>query len=316
MARRIPWRLILGIALAAASVVFLWHFPWRHSLSAIASARWSYVLLALAAKLLSVFARAERVHAMLHRALRVGRGMLVRYILCGFAADNLLASTAGVAARTWLVVRHGGAPLKRALGAVMLEKWLDGIVMGAGIWATIHYHLIPLSLLEPSYLFVYGSGLGLTVVLLWAGRHGTRTRLGRFCKPASDALGSVADTVRTLAMTAAVWALESVVLYATLRACGQPCGLREMVVLTTAGTLALIIPGLPTGAGTFEASLVFGLRALGMDDGLALAVALLYHAVQVLPETAAGLWALHGMRVHLSEMEQAPVEPEPKAATP
>src|SRR5262249_11528329 len=109
--RRVSWRLLLGIALAVLSVVFLWHFPWRKSLSAIAGAQWGAIGLALVAKALAVFARAERVHAMLHRVLRVGRGMLVRYVFCGFAADNLLASTAGVAARTWLVVRHGGAPL-------------------------------------------------------------------------------------------------------------------------------------------------------------------------------------------------------------
>ena len=310
-----PWRLILGIILATLSVAFLWHFPWRHSLSAIAHAQWQFIVFALLAKLLSVFARAERVHAMLYRTLKVGRGMLVRYVFCGFAADNLLMSTAGVAARTWLLVRHGGVQLKNAVGALMLEKYLDGVVMGAGIWAIIHYRLIPVKLLEPSYLFAYGVGIGLLVAALLAARHGSHTRVGRFLRPAADALGGPADIARTTATTIAVWSLEAVVLYATLRACGQPCGMREMIVLTTAGTLAFVLPGLPSGAGTFEASLVFGLRALGMGDEQALAVALLYHAVQVLPETAAGLWALRGMRVRLTTLEQ-PVEAQAKVATP
>jgi uncharacterized membrane protein YbhN (UPF0104 family) len=307
------WRLILGILLCAASVVFLWHFPWRHSLAAIAHANWGFIALALLAKLFSTFARAERVHAMLHRTLKVGRWMLVRYVFCGFAADNLLMATAGVAARTWLLVRHGGVQLKDAVGSLMLEKYLDGVVMGAGIWAIIHYRLIPVKLLEPSYLFAYGVGIGILVVALLAGRHGSHTRLGRFLRPAADALGGPSDTARTLVTTLAVWTLEGVVLYATLRSCNQPCGLREVIVLTTAGTLAFVLPGLPSGAGTFEASLVFALRALGLGDEQALAVALLYHTVQVLPETAAGLWALRGLRVRLSALEQ-PVEP--KVATP
>src|SRR5262249_31135746 len=181
-------------------------------------------------------------------------------------AANLLASTAGVAARTLLVVRHGGAPLASAIGALMLEKWLDGVVLGAGIWATVHYRLIPVPLLEPSYLLIYGAGIAILVAALWMGRHGARTRLGRFFRPAADALGSPADMLRTFGATLTVWSLEALVLCATLRACGQPCGLREVVVLTTAGTLAFVLPGLPSGAGTFEASLVFGLRALGLDD--------------------------------------------------
>jgi uncharacterized membrane protein YbhN (UPF0104 family) len=306
---------LLGIVLAVLSVVFLWHFPWRKSLAAIAGAHWGAIGLALVAKLLAVFARAERVHAMLHRVLRVGRGMLVRYVFCGFAADNLLASTAGVAARTWLVVRHGGVPLPRAVGALMLEKWLDGVVMGAGIWATVHYHLIPIPLLEPSFLVAYGVGLFILIIALVTGRRHSNTRLGRFFQPAADALGDWADTARTFATTTFVWVLEGVVLYATLRAFGQPCGIREVVVLTTAGTLAFVIPGLPSGAGTFEASLVFGLRALGLDDAHALSVALLYHAVQVLPETVAGLWALHGMRLRLGALENAVQETEIKVAT-
>ena len=301
--RRLSWRLFAGVVLAVLSVVFLWHFPWRKSLVAIAGANWGAIGLALCAKAVAVFARAERVHAMLHRVLRVGRGMLVRYVFCGFAADNLLMSTAGVAARTWLLVRHGGAPLRRAVGALMLEKWLDGMVVGAGIWATVHYQLIPVRLLEPTFLVAYGIGLGILVFALVAGHRHSHTRLGRFFQPAADALGDWKDTIRTLVTTISVWVLEGVVLYATLRAVGQACGIREVIVLTTAGTLAFVLPGLPSGAGTFEASLVFGLRALGLDDEHALSVALLYHAVQVLPETVAGLWALKGMRLRLGALE-------------
>src|SRR5262249_637964 len=168
--RRVSWRHLLGIALAVLSVVFLWHFPWRRSLAAIAGAHWGAIGLALVAKLLAVFARAGRVHAMLHRGLRVGRGRLVRYAFCWFAAANLLASTRGLAAGSWLVVRHGGVPLPRAVGALMLEKWLDGVVVGAGIWATVHYHLIPIPLLEPSFLVAYGVGLFILIFALVTGR--------------------------------------------------------------------------------------------------------------------------------------------------
>src|SRR5438067_1394822 len=87
---------------------------------------------ALVVKAIAICARAERVHAMLHRELRVGRGALVRYLLCAFAADNLIASTAGVAVRGVMLVRHGGARARSVVGALALEKYIDGAFMGAG----------------------------------------------------------------------------------------------------------------------------------------------------------------------------------------
>jgi uncharacterized membrane protein YbhN (UPF0104 family) len=77
-----------------------------------------------------------------------------------------------------------------------------------------------------------------------------------------------------------------------MRAMGLSFGFAPLLALTTIGVLVLVIPGVPSSAGTFEAGLVFGLRALGVDEGASLSAALLYHAVQVLPETLIGLVVL------------------------
>ncbi|HJZ89162.1 MAG TPA: lysylphosphatidylglycerol synthase transmembrane domain-containing protein [Polyangia bacterium] len=305
-ARRRPRiRLLLGVLVASASVVFLWHFPWRRALGTLASASLPLLGLALFGKLLSVLARAERMHAMLHRELRVGRGALVRYVLCGFAADNLLASTAGVAARGLLLCKHGGARTSSVVGALALEKYVDGAFMGAGIWVVVHWRLLPVPFLEPAYLLAYGIGFAILVGALLCARLAPGTRAGRLLAPAGAALGSPSDAVRMVATTVLVWAGEATVLLLSMRALGLSLDLRQTLVLTTVGTLAFVIPGVPSGAGTFDASLVFGLRALGLEDGLALSAALLYHVVQVLPETLAGLLALRGLKLSLREVRAA-----------
>jgi uncharacterized membrane protein YbhN (UPF0104 family) len=270
--------------------------------------------LAVLAKAVSVAARADRIVAMLSRELRVSRGVVARYVLCGFAADNVIASTAGVAARTYLLVRHGGARLRSVLGAAALEKYLDGVMMGLGLEVVVHYRLLPLPWAEPAYLGVFGLGLAFLVAALALARGARGTRLGRWLAPAADALGGPAQATRSIAATLVVWTFEALVLTCTMRAIGLGFGLRETLVLTTVGTLAFVLPGLPSGVGTFEVGVVFGLRALGVDGGRALGAALLLHAMQVLPETAAGLYAFRslGVRARAARVEGLPAEPAPQ----
>src|SRR5690349_11385719 len=135
--RRSYIRFIVGVLLTIASVLFLRQFPWRHALGALGSASPLLVLLAMFLKLIAIGARAERVHAMLHRELVVGRVAILRYLVCGFAADNLIASTAGVAVRGILLVRHGGARARSVIGALALEKYVDGTFMGMGLWVIV-----------------------------------------------------------------------------------------------------------------------------------------------------------------------------------
>jgi uncharacterized membrane protein YbhN (UPF0104 family) len=290
---------VLGVAAAAIALAFLWHFPWRRALAAIASASLAPLGLALCVKLLAVAARAERTRRMLRGELRVGLGELCRYVFCGFAADNVLFSTAGIAVRGLLLVTPGGASSARVIGALALEKVLDGVVIGCGVFCVVHWHLLPVPFAEPVYVAAFGGALAVCAALLVWGRVRPWSRAGRLWAPAAQALGGTTAAAWILATSLLTWVLEGGVLHCSMRALGVPCGLGASVVLTTVGTLALVLPGVPSSAGTFEASLVFGLRALGLDDATALSAALVYHAVQVLPETAVGLYCLRGLDLPL-----------------
>jgi uncharacterized membrane protein YbhN (UPF0104 family) len=58
--------------------------------------------------------------------------------------------------------------------------------------------------------------------------------------------------------------------------------------------VAIAIPSTPGQVGVFEAGAVIVLGTLGVGRSEALAFALLYHAVHVLPVTALGLLGLRG----------------------
>jgi uncharacterized membrane protein YbhN (UPF0104 family) len=313
--KRLSWRSVVALGILVASVVFLWRFPWSHTIGTLRRARVGMLALALAAKTVAILLRAERMQAMMHRELRVGRWALLRYLLCAFAADNLVASTAGVAVRGLLLHKQGGVRGRLVIGALAFEKYLDGAFMGAGLWVAVHWHLLPFPFSERAFDLAYLVGFLLMVAALGCARLLPGTRAGRLLGPAGAALGSPLDMLHTLLTSAGVWAAEIAVLLLTLRSLGLPLGLAQVAALATIGTLAFVLPGIPSGAGTFEASLMFGLSSMGVEGGLGLSAALLYHAVQVLPATLAGLACLRGGGMTLGELRRATL-PDSEAVVP
>jgi hypothetical protein len=61
------------------------------------------------------------------------------------------------------------------------------------------------------------------------------------------------------------------------------------LLVLLAVTLVLALPSAPAGIGSLELGAVAALRLLGVDEARALAFALVYHAMQVVPVTLLGL---------------------------
>jgi uncharacterized membrane protein YbhN (UPF0104 family) len=298
-------RVGVGLAAVIASAFFLSKFPWHQALTTLLAARWWLLGCALVAKACAVVARADRISVMLEHDARVPRRRIVAYLFCGFAADNLLASTVGAGARTFLLVRHGGVGAPAAIGAIALEKYVDGVMMGLGIEVVVHRHLLPVPFGEAGYLAVFALGLAAMAAVVTIAHARAGTRFARWIDAGAAIFTSFRRTARTFAGTFTVWFFEAIVLTCTMEALGVRLGVPQIIALTTVGTLAFVIPGLPLGAGTFEAGLVFGLRSMGVEDGAALSAALLYHAVQVLPSTVVGVIVLQRLGIGLRGIRTA-----------
>jgi uncharacterized membrane protein YbhN (UPF0104 family) len=92
----------------------------------------------------------------------------------------------------------------------------------------------------------------------------------------------------SLGLSAVAWALEAGMIVLTGRALGLAIGFPLAIVLLLGINLALVLPSMPAGAGVFEAgaTLVLLIAGFGKEDAVAFAV--LYHAVQVIPVTLIG----------------------------
>src|SRR5206468_12339841 len=88
---------------------------------------------------------------------------------------------------------------------------------------------------------------------------------------------------RSVAVLYVGWLVDAAMVALVLHAVGIPPSAGTCVLLLFAINVAVALPSTPGHIGAFELGGVLALRLLHVSDARALAFALLYHAVQVIP---------------------------------
>ena len=100
----------------------------------------------------------------------------------------------------------------------------------------------------------------------------------------------------------------------TARAIGLPMTPPFAIHVLLGLNAALALPSMPASAGAFEAGVTLVLILAGVPKGQAVAFAVLYHLVQVIPVTVAGVAVIS--RVGFTLRGLAARAPRPAEATP
>lgn len=271
--------------------------------SALAGSSLPLVLAATTLNLGQVFLRALYVKAMLAPVRTVGALRLWRYLFAFYAANNLLPGRAGELVRIHLLRTREDVPALAAISVAVVEKAFDAIAL--------LLLALPLPLLLPglprsvtvAMLLLGAGGLGALVAAWLVARLGdaARGRLGRLADGAA-VVRRAGPFATALALSLVTHVADAVAIALCLAAVGihAPPAAPLLVLLALAVTLA--VPSTPSGLGAFELAAVAALRLLGVAPERALAFALVYHAMQVIPVTLLGL---DGIRLALV---RAPVD--------
>jgi uncharacterized membrane protein YbhN (UPF0104 family) len=305
-ARRL--RLVLrGLALGGALAVVLLvvrRMDLRAFLAALRDARMAWVAAAAACFAARLICRSAVWWVSLHVQPAVSLRRLFRYTVATAAASVLTPARAGEALRLWLLQRDHGIPISRSFGVAIGEKLLDLLallvivlplpfaVAGLPIW--VARTVLGLVALAP---------LGLAAAWWFA-----RSRPGAGRISAFLGHSRILREPRTLALAFAVclgaWLFDLGTLWASLHAVGLREGFGAAAFVLLAINAAVLVPTTPGNLGTLEASAVLALEALHVPRAPALAFALVYHGVQLLPLL---VFALLNLRLVLGT--RAPVEP-------
>lgn len=229
---------------------------------------------------------------------RVGFGAHASIYYASCAAHQLVPGPSAEVLRTVQLHRRFGYRIGGLVAAHLVERIIDGatmalIALGLSLWAH------PPAVIERAFvLFAVAVGGGLVVSLLFAYVGPWRAGSGRFARMSASI--RLLHAPRLWMFGLGYSALDSiahaltVVLVAT--ALGIPISGPAAFAAMMAGRFASLVPALPGQFGVTEAGVVAVLVTFGVAASPALAVALVFHVVHLVPITFVGLWQLQRLR--------------------
>ncbi len=255
---------------------------------------------AVAFYLAACAARAERWYELLrHNGARPRRADAYALLAVAYAGNNVLPARAGDALRVVLLTPRARTDPRTVIGTIVAERVLDVAVL-AGLFVALAYGVLGGIEMPSAGRLVFAALLvgGLLAVLAGAAavlHH--RGHLGRvlaYLAPMADATRRLRGNHgrELLAWTLLVWGLEWTAWWLTAQAAGLGLGVLDVGYLLGLASIFVMVPSGPGFVGTFDAAIVFGVRALGHNGAQALSLVLLLRFVVTVPITLIGLVVL------------------------
>lgn len=325
------WRLLLSGGVLFLCVLLFRQIEWRRVWSSLQQADWRLIVIAVALNLsLNLAARTLRWATLVERLPHTGKGArtieLGSLLIASYASSNVLPGRAGEALRTFELNRRHNYPVAALIAAQLIEKVIEGLSMAAIALFVLLLARPSRSLWAPvlglAALGVIGTAIVIVVATLfrrWGG--GIRPLLSptSAAEEANDTTPNTSLRMRLkdrargffhrlgeavhLMHSPSVWQrtlfysfVSDFVDVGMLGLCLYGVGIHVgpvgwlLVFLTV--NLAIVVPSTPGQIGVHEAGTVLVLSALGIEPNVALAGALIYHAVHVVPTTVIGLICL------------------------
>ncbi len=302
---------VLGVVisgLALAGVV--WWGMRQESPTILGSAKPLLLALAIVIELGVMALRGQRWHMILRRAgIAHDRRDAFGLVAVGYMGNNVLPARGGEALRLLLLKRRSVARTLDIFGSIVAERLLDLIALVA-LFALMTWIGVAGT---PTGQAPAAAGLAAIVAGALGGvwyrslrRRGRLQRLGMLLAPVMRScrllLGRAG--LDLAALTLAAWLLEAVVYFTVARSLGLTISIPNAAFLLVLTSLSLMIPAGPGFIGTFDATLLFGLGAVGVHGGAALSFVLLVRFVLFLPITVIGLAVLLGRYNGLRELRR------------
>ncbi|HMG19808.1 MAG TPA: lysylphosphatidylglycerol synthase transmembrane domain-containing protein [Kofleriaceae bacterium] len=289
--------LVIGVIAAA-----LWWFVREMNFAALGKALrsakvWPLVL-AAALNFVCLWGKAVCWRIMLAPRHKVSVARLFRYTIAAFAASAIAPARAGEVLRVWTLKRRDGVPAADTAAVAVAEKLLDGISM--------------LILVAPVPLLLHGlprwvvGAIALCAAIAVALFIGLFIAVGRVgdSPPVDDStsrslvrrflagmhvLRSPKRLLGSLLLLILVWSADLGEVMAVLYAVDIHLPVAAGLLILFTLNLTIAVPSTPAQVGALEVGALAALDLLHVGHEQALAFALLYHALQVVPLIAAGM---------------------------
>jgi uncharacterized protein (TIRG00374 family) len=317
-ARRRRGRALRAAALLPLAGAVAWTFhdvAWGELWRAMSSARMGWIAAAAAVNLAVVLLQSARWLALvrpLTPAATLGRAF--KAMVIGFAVSTIVPARAGELARMRWFGRDTGLSQVSILGSIVIDQLVNAVGLLAGLAVLPLFVDVPLWL-RPGGWFALALFTAVAMVV-FALRPGEKAPvkepassdrfpakgMARFLVNVRQGL-TAARNPRALGLSLGAslvaWGFEVPVIALSMRAVGLRAPLAASFLVLLAVNLALAFPFAPPGnMGTLEVGATLALVEFGVGKSQALAFALCYHFLQVIPIGILGLLLAWNARTH------------------
>ncbi|HET7788954.1 MAG TPA: lysylphosphatidylglycerol synthase transmembrane domain-containing protein [Myxococcales bacterium] len=239
---------------------------------------------------------------------------LYGYCLAGCAVSNLVPARAGHAARV-LLLRRDGVPLAAGAGTILLEEIYNVLVLAALALPLPWVLPLPARVTGTLRLVAVGAALGVVASFWLAGAGGARP--AGLLRRLSEGLAMLSDlrsAAMVLAQSFAMWLFDIGQILVAMLAVGLLPDFFAAALVLLFVNLVNAVPATPGQVGLFEAGAAAALVFAGASPERGIAVGVLYHMMQLIPETVLGSLVLARNALGRREL-QALAAPVPEVPT-
>jgi uncharacterized protein (TIRG00374 family) len=305
--RRGIWAL-RGAALTTLVLSALWTFhgvAWHDVLRTLRAADVSWILVAAGVNLLVLVFHSLRWFALVRPLSRTARlGDALGAMTLGFAVSTLVPARAGELARMEWLQRQTGLSRLSIVGSIILDHMVNASGLLLGIALLPFFMSVPLWMRPGGWLVLALFAVGATAIGLLRPLSRERTllderttvpirRVAALLAAAREGLAAVGrprSLATSFGASMVAWTLEVNVTVFSMRAVGLKLPVVASILVLVAVNVALALPMAPPGnLGTLELGATLAVTEFGVAREQALAFALCYHLLQIIPIGLLGL---------------------------
>jgi glycosyltransferase 2 family protein len=217
--------------------------------------------------------------------------------LVGYMGNNVLPARGGELLKIGILGARTTARRREVLGTVVVERVLDAAVLAALFvvltWAGVDGSPGGEGVAALVAAALVAAAIGLAAYLRLR-RGGRFERFAATIRPVARAskLFARREGVPLAALSLVIWCLDGFSFMLIGRSLGIELGLLAALAVVVLASLAAAVPAAPGYLGTFDAAILVGLNAAGIEGGSAVGVLLLARFMYFVPVTIVGLGTL------------------------
>lgn len=299
--------------------------------TALRSADYRYVLLAICFTFISYFLRAVRWHYLLIPEKRIPLSSLYSATIIGYMANNLLPARLGEFVRAYTLAQREQLKTPAVFASLVIDRLFDGFTVLLVLLLTLFTLRMPVGMEDAALALRVG---GVSMFLLYCGvvlflyllkRQTVRTLsvvgfiLKPFPKSVSDRiiplLGSFIEGIRmssrgghiaALVVTSAgIWLCCLLPVDVTLRSFNIHLPITASMFILILLVFAVMVPASPGFIGTYHYACYKGLSVFGIPETTSVSIALIMHGTAFFPVIFAGLYYLWKNKISFNELQKA-----------